>query len=67
MMYDFIIFETSVLLLLHENNNLAFSKIFTQRTVFKKPAYFGARNRRFRVEGRLKRDEGKVIQHVEGC
>ena len=58
MMYDLIIFETSVLVLLHENDNPAFLKIFSQGTVFKKPAYFGARNRRFRVDGRLKRDEG---------
>lgn len=58
MMYDIIIFETSVLVRPHENDNPAFSKIFTKGTFFKKPAYFGARNRRFRVEGRLKRDEG---------
>ena len=58
MVYDIIIFETSVLVRLHENDNPAFSKMFTQGTVFKKPANFGARNRRFRVNGRLKRDEG---------
>lgn len=58
MVYDIIIFETSVLVRLHENDNPAFSKMITQGTVFKKLAKFGARNRRFRVDGRLKRDEG---------
>ena len=58
MVYDIIIFETSILVRLHENDNPAFSKISTQGTVFKNPANFGARNRRFRVNGRLKPDEG---------
>ena len=58
MMYDIIIFESPVLVRPHENDNPAFSNIFTPGTVFKKPAYFGARNRRFCVDGKLKRDEG---------
>ena len=38
MMYDIIVFKTSVFILSHVNEKLAFSKISTMGTVLEKPA-----------------------------
>ena len=53
MMYDIIVFKTSVFVRPHENGNLAFSKISTPGPFFKSRV-IGAQNLRLRVDGRLK-------------